>query len=82
MSNRRKPTGPAINRRGPLTTREFVWTRRQKKAYRRSWRVLELRCIWDIRLGRTNGCHVKQRAYWANCAAHPTQTPNHSGRAA
>lgn len=82
MSNRRKPTGPAIARRGPLQTNEVISTRRRWKAYKRSWWVLELRCAWDAQLGRDEGCHVHRRAYWATCPTHPHIEVNLGGRAA
>lgn len=82
MSNRRKPTGPAIDRNGPLRTNEVIWTRKRHKAYRRSWWVLELRCAWDARLGRDEGCHVHRRASMASCPTHPHQSIDFGGRAA
>lgn len=83
MSNRRYPTGPPIDRMGPLRTNEVIITRTRDKAYRRSWWVLDLRCAWDARLDRDLGCHVHRRAYYASCPTHPhPETPRRTGRAA
>jgi len=83
MSNRRKPSGPAIARRFPLQLNEGrSITRRQMKAIRRSAWVLELRCAWDSRLGRDEGCHVRRRYHLASCPTHPQQPVNFRGRAA